>query len=472
MASNIELLDLVRDSKLEATFQGPNITIHPANCRMESHQAVWHRENPLGSGAYGIVWFESRNAPSPSLRAVKELKTYKKPQDGLDYRLELGALTKFSQREYRDYFVRFYGWYEKPETLCVALEYCALGDLRNYIIRERKALPETEAQEVASQVNQGLVYMHENDFAHRDLKPANILIQTCPPDEWRVKICDLGLSKRVGESDSTSSRGTHCYMPPEMLGIGGRRAQSTFLDMCVDMWSLGETVVYMLTAEASFPYPADLIGYSQDRSKMPLTHQRIVNESLSAYRFIRSCMAIEPKERCTAKQAAEHEWLEYMSSSENSTELSAGEETDLQPVLNDLGYRALEGLYVNYDASLPSGQWATTQTQQAVTEQQRRSATERQPYENTAERSFVPTSQPKQPTAISSASPDPTPHFRWVSGNPVNMYQTGMDWSSVNMQPTTTSSPEYESTMQHKTASLSRQGGTQEDIVEGCKRKA
>lgn len=64
----------------------------------------------------------------------------------------------------------------------------------------------------------------------------NILIQNKPPDsEWRVKICDLGLSRRiVGDVPSTEVKGTSGLMAPGRIpGIGGEsRKANSFLPIC------------------------------------------------------------------------------------------------------------------------------------------------------------------------------------------------------------------------------------------------
>lgn len=50
------------------------------------------------------------------------------------------------------------------------MEHLELGDLWHYLY-DRPPLPVTEAREIAFQILEGLVMMHENEFAHRDLKP-------------------------------------------------------------------------------------------------------------------------------------------------------------------------------------------------------------------------------------------------------------------------------------------------------------
>src|SRR5262245_57726370 len=119
------------------------------------------------------------------------------------------------------------------------MEYCEHGDLKKYLL-EIKVLPEDQVKDIAYQVLGGVALMHEVGFANRDIKPAvrrakktldgpllmffyqNILIKSKPPNSWWVKICDLGLSKRMEDiAGSTTVRGTPGFMPPESLGFYG-----------------------------------------------------------------------------------------------------------------------------------------------------------------------------------------------------------------------------------------------------------
>lgn len=49
------------------------------------------------------------------------------------------------------------------------MEFLEYGDLHHYL---GSPLPEPEAKFITGQISEGLVFMHQNDFAHRDLKPA------------------------------------------------------------------------------------------------------------------------------------------------------------------------------------------------------------------------------------------------------------------------------------------------------------
>lgn len=100
MAAHAGLPELVRDSRLDATFhpneQTPTKTIHQKySGRRSFMQEIWTRKKYLGSGGYGVVWLERRECGQ--LRAVKELRIRKSALKDDDYVRELEALAKFSQ---------------------------------------------------------------------------------------------------------------------------------------------------------------------------------------------------------------------------------------------------------------------------------------------------------------------------------------------------------------------------------------
>ena len=53
------------------------------------------------------------------------------------------------------------------------MEFFPLGDLHQSL---SSPPPETEGQQITTQILEGLAFMHDNNFAHRDLKPAVSLI--------------------------------------------------------------------------------------------------------------------------------------------------------------------------------------------------------------------------------------------------------------------------------------------------------
>jgi serine/threonine protein kinase len=108
----------------------------------------------------------------------------------------------------------------------------------------RGPLGVVEALDIALQITEGLIEAHEHGIAHRDIKPANVVLT----HEGTVKIVDFGLANLVGlppENQPGLFMGTLPYMSPEQL-------RNEPVDHRSDIWSLGVTLVEMLTGSAPF----------------------------------------------------------------------------------------------------------------------------------------------------------------------------------------------------------------------------
>jgi len=95
--------------------------------------------------------------------------------------------------------------------MCFVFEMCAGGDLLSYI-RRRKRLTEEVASPLFRQICEAIKFCHSKQIVHRDIKPDNMLLD----DEGVIKICDFGISKRVGREYLTDFVGTPAFMAPEI----------------------------------------------------------------------------------------------------------------------------------------------------------------------------------------------------------------------------------------------------------------
>ncbi|KAK0665754.1 kinase-like domain-containing protein [Cercophora samala] len=325
MANHITMsFDAVRDTRLPATVEN-NVTIHriskvrQGNPSWRQERWVRHDNNILGHGGRGLVWLEKKEkileAEEDRCRAVKAIRVAdgKSTNEGVRYGRELEALNRFSQPKYADFFVEFFGWYEIPNYLCIAMEYCEYGDLRKYL-QVVKTMPEDEVKVVASQVLGALAMMHEAGSTHRDVKPANILIKSKPPERWWVKLCDLGLSKRAEDIAGafTTVKGTAGFLAPEMLDWDLSTGQRGSFP--IDMWCFGETVYQMLTGEPVFKTFTELFHYRAGSIQFPDQAFQRVKASLEVRDFVRSLMLAHPLLRLTATThpiygAQGHRWM-------------------------------------------------------------------------------------------------------------------------------------------------------------------
>src|SRR6266498_1973428 len=181
--------DLIDHFKLEADFLPDCVqhTILKSDTKLLKRRfrvvQRWKRRRVLGHGAFGIVWLESEQ--KGALRAVKEISKATAERLKLDYRRELCALVKLSKvcigsvasdrprglltlSKHNDLFVQLTGWYENNEHLFLSMEYFPLRDLATSL---NTPLAEQHAKEVAKQLLEGLIIMHELGFTHRDMKP-------------------------------------------------------------------------------------------------------------------------------------------------------------------------------------------------------------------------------------------------------------------------------------------------------------
>ena len=178
----------------------------------------------IGSGRYATVFastFEGRPV------AIKELHgdiLVEQLDEAINKNEELKACRDLSHPS----IVKFlgYSFYTFPEDddhcMFQLVFECIDGcDLRKILGREGKKAKSFELDKyknhhIAIEIAQAVDYLHGEKVIHGDIKPANIMIT----QEYKTKVCDLGLSKLVTESSilcTTLVRpGTPLYMAPEL----------------------------------------------------------------------------------------------------------------------------------------------------------------------------------------------------------------------------------------------------------------
>ena len=145
------------------------------------------------------------------------------------------------------------------------------------------------------QLLEGIIYLHNERIVHRDIKGSNILID----DTNNIKLADFGISKCLTNLSSKSGAktfdtGTTKWMAPEIINENPYGFK-------VDIWSVGCTVVEMLTSKPPWRELSDnqtIIAVSKGTYpiyKLPSFAGKVEN-------FLQQCFQIDPMKRPTAKE--------------------------------------------------------------------------------------------------------------------------------------------------------------------------
>ncbi|TSQ23928.1 Mitogen-activated protein kinase kinase kinase 3 [Bagarius yarrelli] len=199
---------------------------------------TWRRGKLLGQGAFGRVYLCYDVDTGRELAAKQEVST-------LECEIQL------LKNLHHERIVQYYGCLRdhNEKTLTIFMEYMPGGSVKDQL-KAYGALTENVTRKYTRQILEGMSYLHSNMIVHRDIKVkshhgtrlgANILRDS----SGNVKLGDFGASKRLqticmSSMGVRSVTGTPYWMSPEVIsGDGyGRKA---------DVWSLGCTVVEMLT---------------------------------------------------------------------------------------------------------------------------------------------------------------------------------------------------------------------------------
>mmetsp|Transcript_48394 Transcript_48394/g.65875 ORF Transcript_48394/g.65875 Transcript_48394/m.65875 type:complete len:563 (-) Transcript_48394:935-2623(-) len=247
----------------------------------------WKRGKILGRGAHGTVYL-GRIEKNGQYIAVKSVHTEGMNNADLDaIEHEIRMIRSLQHTN----IVRYLGTEKRRHTLNIFLEYAAGGCLRQ-LLQEHGRLSEETTALFSHQILRGLDYLHSNGIAHRDIKGANVLLAA----EGHCKLADFGASKRVEANSLVSGlKGTPHWMAPEV--IKGQQTSHGWIK--ADVWSIGCTVIEMLTGKMPwpmFPNPMAAMYHIANGERPPIDGVSISDE---ADAFISACCQQDPINRST-----------------------------------------------------------------------------------------------------------------------------------------------------------------------------
>eukprot|EP00198_Chlamydomonas_reinhardtii_P008722 XP_001698059.1 predicted protein [Chlamydomonas reinhardtii] len=199
--------------------------------------------------------------------------------------------------------------FREGDTLVMVLEYVRGGSLDRARRKLGGRMTEQQALElVMAPLLRTLHYLHTQTIVHRDIKPENLLFT---PD-WKLKVCDYGVSICLGEERAVTRTGSRDYMAPEVNVCPLKRTPADNKEnpqmaygAAVDVWSVGALAYELLVGFTPFPGgpPATRKG---DPTKSLVFPSSFSND---ARNFVLSCLEQAPGDRPTVQQLLRHPWV-------------------------------------------------------------------------------------------------------------------------------------------------------------------
>ncbi|KAF3320617.1 Mitogen-activated protein kinase kinase kinase 1 [Carex littledalei] len=256
----------------------------------------WMKGGLLGRGSFGTVY--EAISHDGFFFAVKEIfmDQGSSKQSILQIEQEVSLLSRLQHENINQY----YGTDRRDGKLYIFLELVTQGSLASLYRKYR--FQDSQVSAYTRQILNGLSYLHHRNILHRDIKCANILVDS----NGCVKLADFGLAKEIDLLiQANSCKGSVYWMAPEV-------ARAMPHGPPADIWSLGCTVLEMLTG--NLPYPE--IEWMQAMFKIGRGERPPIPSTLSddARDFIDKCVQVKPQNRPSANALLQHPFVKPRSS--------------------------------------------------------------------------------------------------------------------------------------------------------------
>ncbi|XP_031504164.1 mitogen-activated protein kinase kinase kinase 3-like [Nymphaea colorata] len=257
----------------------------------------WKKGKLLGRGTFGHVYV-GFNSESGQMCAIKEVNVIPDDPSSKECLKQLNQEISLLSQLSHPNIVQYYGSDMDDSTLSVYLEYVSGGSIHK-LLQEYGQFKEPVIRNYTTQILSGLSYLHKRKTVHRDIKGANILVDP----NGVIKLADFGMAKHINCcSTPLSFKGSPYWMAPEVIMNGNG------YNWAVDIWSLGCTVLEMVTAKPPWiQYEGVAAIFKIGNSKeIPPIPDYVSDEGKN---FISLCLQRDPSLRPTAAQLLGHPFV-------------------------------------------------------------------------------------------------------------------------------------------------------------------
>eukprot|EP00755_Sulcionema_specki_P008580 Sspe_Gene.41333::Locus_19992_Transcript_1_1_Confidence_1.000_Length_3096::g.41333::m.41333 len=274
----------------------------------KQQQMRWKPGKYIGHGAVGRVYV-GLNQDTGKLMAVKKITFDAKDQNVLKMLNDLQREVKILRQVAHPNIVGYKCTVRTGNTVNIFMEYVPGGSIQS-LVKQFGPLSEPIVKLYTSQILAALEHLHDRGIVHRDVKGANVLVNT----NGAVKVADFGtamiikdLKPKTTNGEGFGTCGTPFWMAPEVI------LNESYSFPC-DIWSLGCTVIEMLTKEHPFAHitTSPMHYMHHIGSNKPITlHPMLDKAGESCIDFILSCLNRNPRERPLASQLLDHAFMPY-----------------------------------------------------------------------------------------------------------------------------------------------------------------
>ena len=255
----------------------------------------------IGKGSSGYV-YKAINKKDKKIYAIKQSLS---PDNDELIKNEITIYQKFKNE--CPNIIHFYDYFkannESGQTcLCMQIEYCQYGSIREIIKKGKKKnifINELEISSIIYMVLKSLEFIHKKNLIDRDIKGRNILVDK----DGIIKLCDFGICKTYHKNNMKHLRGGSPYwMAPEVLN-------KEEYDQTIDIWALGITCIEL--AEHEPPYfklsPKEVMKQIIKCPPKGLNDKTKWSNEFND--FISCCLNVDRFKRPSAEELLKHDFI-------------------------------------------------------------------------------------------------------------------------------------------------------------------
>ncbi|XP_030440844.2 mitogen-activated protein kinase kinase kinase 5 isoform X1 [Syzygium oleosum] len=265
-------------------------------------KSQWKKGRLIGRGTFGSVYVAS-NRETGALCAMKEVELLPDDPKSAECMRQLEQEIKVLSRLKHPNIVQYYGSEIVEDRFYIYLEYVHPGSINKYVRDHCGAITESVVRNFTRHILSGLAYLHSKKTIHRDIKGANLLVDA----SGIVKLADFGMAKHLtGQTADLSLKGSPYWMAPELIQAVMQKDNGSDHALAVDIWSLGCTIVEMLTGKPPWSGFEGAAAMFKAMNNSPSIPEILSSEGKD---FLQRCFRRDPAERPSAAMLLEHPFL-------------------------------------------------------------------------------------------------------------------------------------------------------------------